>query len=79
MTRGRSGTLVVSNHYRTAFNFSAEVLDAARRTMRRLDNFRRRLSEVTRTGGGEGVTSQVDAAREEFVAYLDDDLTRRAR
>ena len=66
--------LVVSNHYRTAFNFSAEVLDAARRTLRRLDNFRRRLSEVTRTGGGDDVTSQVDAAREGFVAYMDDDL-----
>ena len=51
--------LVVSNHYRTAFNFSAEVLDAARNTMRRLDNFRRRLNEVTRTDRGEDVTSQV--------------------
>ena len=66
--------LVVSNHYRTAFNFSAEVLDAARNTMRRLDNFRRRLSEVTRKCGGEDVTSQVDAAREGFVGFMDDDL-----
>ncbi len=66
--------LVVSNHYRTAFNFSGEVLDAARNTMRRLDNFRRRLSEVTRTGGGEDVTPLVDSVRHGFVGFMDDDL-----
>lgn len=66
--------LVVSNHYRTAFNFSKEVLDAARSTMRRLDNFRRRLGEVTRSGGGEDPEPLLETAREGFVRHMDDDL-----
>ncbi len=66
--------LVVSNHYRTAFNFSAEVLDAARNTMRRLDNFRRRLSEITRRDGGDEPASLLEKAREGFIRHMDDDL-----
>ena len=66
--------LVVSNHYRTAFNFSKEVLDAARNTIRRLDNFRRRLSEIIQTDGGEDPTCLLETAREGFVRHMDDDL-----
>ncbi len=66
--------LVVSNHYRTAFNFSREVLDAARSTMRRLDNFRRRLSNITQTDGGEEPASLLETARERFIRHMDDDL-----
>ena len=66
--------LVVSNHYRTAFNFSREVLDAARSTMRRLDNFRRRLSNITQTDGGEEPASLLETAREGFIRHMDDDL-----
>ena len=66
--------LVVSNHYRTAFNFSREVLDAARSTMRRLDNFKRRLSNITQTDGGEEPASLLETARERFIRHMDDDL-----
>ena len=66
--------LVVSSHYRTAFNFTKEVLDAAKRTMRRLSNFRRRLEEVEAPKGGEDPAPLVDKAREGFIEYMDDDL-----
>ena len=66
--------LVVSSHYRTAFNFKQEVLDAAKRTMRRLSNFRRRLEEVETPEGGEDPAPLVDEARERFIEHMDDDL-----
>ena len=66
--------LVVSSHYRTAFNFSAEVLEGARSTMRHLTNFRRRLAEVEAAEGGDDVTPLVRDARDAFVQYMDDDL-----
>ena len=66
--------LVVSSHYRTAFNFKQEVLDAAKRTMRRLSNFRRRLEEVEAPEGGEDPAPLVDEARERFIEHMDDDL-----
>ena len=66
--------LVVSSHYRTSFNFSKEALDGARNTMRHLRNFRNRLGDVERVGGGADMTSLVSKARDGFVAHMDDDL-----
>ncbi|MDA0748852.1 MAG: cysteine--tRNA ligase [bacterium] len=66
--------LVVSSHYRTAFNFSKEVLDAARNTTRRLLGFRKRLQEVDQAGNGQNVSEMVEKARAGFVAFMDDDL-----
>ncbi|MDP6777659.1 MAG: cysteine--tRNA ligase [Candidatus Latescibacteria bacterium] len=66
--------LVASSHYRTAFNFSAEVLEGAKSTMRHLTNFRRRLAEVQKAEGGDDVTPLVRDAREAFVEHMDDDL-----
>ena len=66
--------LVVSSHYRTAFNFSAEVLEGAKSTMRHLTNFRRRLAEVEAAEGGDDVTPLVRDVRDAFVQHMDDDL-----
>jgi cysteinyl-tRNA synthetase len=66
--------LVVSSHYRTAFNFSKEALDGARNTMRHLNNFRNRLSEANRSDGGTNLEQVVTQARDGFVAHMDDDL-----
>ena len=66
--------LVVSSHYRTAFNFSTEVLDGAKRTMRHLNNFRTRLKEVEGLEGGEDLADLVEKAQKEFVRHMDDDL-----
>lgn len=66
--------LVVSSHYRTAFNFSTEVLDGAKRTMRHLNHFRTRLKEVEGPEGGEDLADLVEKAREEFARHMDDDL-----
>ena len=66
--------LVVSNHYRTAFNFSADVLEGAKTTIRRLNNFRGRLAEIDREDGGEDLEPVVTKAREAFIGFMDDDL-----
>jgi cysteinyl-tRNA synthetase len=66
--------LVISSHYRTAFNFSKEALDGARNTMRHLNNFKRRLSEVEVKDGGADLGALVTAARDGFVTHMDDDL-----
>lgn len=66
--------LVVSSHYRTAFNFSREVLEGAKRTMRHLKNFRMRLKEVETAYGTNDVLELVVEARKKFVHHMNDDL-----
>jgi cysteinyl-tRNA synthetase len=66
--------LVVSNHYRTAFNFSADVLEGAKSTMRRLNNFRSRLAGIDRDEGGQDIEPIVTRARDAFTGFMDDDL-----
>ena len=65
---------VVSSHYRTPLNFTMEVLDGAKNTLRRLNHFRDRLKEVADAGGGEDVAPLIEEARDGFVQHMDDDL-----
>jgi cysteinyl-tRNA synthetase len=66
--------LIVSSHYRTTLNFSEEVLTGAKSTMRRLNNFRARLVDISIESGGEDVAPLVEQAHNAFVEHMDDDL-----
>ena len=64
----------ISSHYRTPLNFTMEVLEGAKNTLRRLNHFRDRLKEVADAEGGEDVALLISEARDRFVQHMDDDL-----
>ena len=66
--------LVVATHYRTALNFSEEVLDAAKNTLRRLLNVLDRLQAVDGTEHSVSVAESIDRTRTQFIEHMDDDL-----
>ena len=66
--------LLISNHYGTRMNFTLEALNASASAHRRLTSLRTRLSEVPESEAGNGFESEIDAAREQFVSHMDDDL-----
>ncbi len=67
---------LVSAHYRSPINFSAESLTSAKASLERLYNCERALRDA-KTVGGTGVREEVlalDAFREKFILALDDDF-----
>ena len=66
--------LVVATHYRTALNFTDEVLGSAKNTMRRLTNLLERLQAVVATGESVSVKELIDQTRDRFIEHMDDDL-----
>ncbi|MBT5873422.1 MAG: cysteine--tRNA ligase [Candidatus Latescibacteria bacterium] len=71
--------LVVATHYRTGLNFTEEVLEAAKSTMRRLTNLLDRLETVDSSGGAAQVSDSIVRTRQLFIEHMDDDLnTARA-
>ena len=68
--------LLLSAHYRSELNFTFEGLEASRRAVRRLLNFRDRLARApTRPDGPPaGLDRLAGEARERFRAAMDDDL-----
>ena len=66
--------LLLSTHYRQQLNFTFDGLKAARTSLHRLDELRRRLED--RAGDAEpgGLPGFASARREAFGAALDDDL-----
>ena len=73
--------LLLGTHYRRNLNFSFDGIAQAAREVARLDDFRIRLDEAVAaapaTDGphrASGLTEQVQAAEEEFLAALADDL-----
>ena len=66
--------LVVATHYRTGLNFTEEVLEAAKSTMRRLTNLLERLQAVDATGDSVSVTESIERTRTQFIEHMDDDL-----
>ncbi len=74
--RGREIRLVLlSAHYRKKLNFTFEALDQARETLRRFDDFRRRLQELGPEGSATaGEQALLDKFRAEFADGLADDL-----
>lgn len=69
--------LLLSAPHHKQLNFTLEGLEGARSTVTRLNEFRRRLTEIE-TGSEEGETSQVaeliERARTKFEAAMNDDL-----
>lgn len=61
-------------HYRKAVNFSFAQLDAARTSLKRLDEFTRKLLCLAPGLTHPEVSAHVSVLEKEFVAALDDDL-----
>jgi cysteinyl-tRNA synthetase len=70
--------LLLSGHYRSQLNFTFGGLEDARRAVDRLDEFRRRLTQLDQTA--DATTTEIDlgeiavGARRQFETALDDDL-----
>ncbi len=62
-----------ATHYRQPTNFSKETLDAARSSVERIRDFRRRLTEVAQKTG-VGLEQECEACEKVFGEALDDDL-----
>ncbi len=65
--------VLLATHYRQPSNFTFEALDAAKESLRRIADFRERLSGVKQETG-LGLAGEINACEEEFGAALDDDL-----
>ena len=63
-----------STHYRQPLNFTFDGLDAAKESIRRLQDFQRRLKEAIGDGENPEVAKALDAGRQGFEAGLADDL-----
>jgi len=55
-------------------NFTLDGLEAARRTLERIDIFRAALADPRPDGETAEATARIEAARDAFTAALDDDL-----
>jgi cysteinyl-tRNA synthetase len=77
LDKGYSGReiryVLMSTHYRQALNFSFKALDAARASLRRLDDFRERLEKVANEPAGS-LPEWAEKASERFMETLADDL-----
>jgi len=70
---------LLSSHYRTPLNYSAEALAASARGLARLRGALHRMADIAAgqhgdAASGGGITDLVAAARERFVAAMDDDF-----
>ena len=65
--------LLLSVHYRQKLNFTFEALEGAATAVQRLNDFVKRLGEVT-ASKGESVYAIIEKARQQFEQSLDDDL-----
>lgn len=73
--------LMLSGHYRTQINFSAELLDSAKSSVERLynciNNLENLISEVSRKEASEeekAYLKSLDKHREKFIEKMDDDF-----
>ncbi|MFP4500179.1 MAG: cysteine--tRNA ligase [Candidatus Hydrogenedentota bacterium] len=64
--------VLIATHYRQPNNFSFDAVDAAKESLRRIRDFRRRLDEVR--GEGDGLSAECAACEQAFTEALDDDL-----
>jgi cysteinyl-tRNA synthetase len=64
--------VLIATHYRQPNNFSFDAVEAAKESLRRIQDFRRRLGETR--GAGDGLTAECAACEEAFQNALDDDL-----
>lgn len=66
--------VLLSGHYRQTLNFTFEALKAARTSLQRLDEFRRRMIDVAGAGDEATTPDWADSGREAFKKGMDDDL-----
>ncbi len=66
--------LLLSTYYRRQLPFTLELLDAAAESVRRLQDFYRRVKEYE-SDGADDFTGPIDKAANDFGAALDDDLS----
>lgn len=65
--------LLLSSHYRKKLNFTFKALEAAEKSLKRLENFKDRVMNAD-TKPGRYITEDIEKSRKEFFAALDDDL-----
>jgi cysteinyl-tRNA synthetase len=66
--------LMISAHYRQQVNFTFDGLDAAHKTLERLTNFVRRLSETDGKPAGNKLEQLSEGVQKGFEDAMDDDL-----
>ncbi len=78
LAKGYSGNeirfLLISSHYRSRLNFTIDGLEAARRSLSRLEAFAYRLHDVSGASGDDACLSSLEKVRTQFQNGLADDL-----
>lgn len=78
MERGYKGPeiryLLMQVHYRTQLNFTLQGLEAAKHSLRRIEDLVTRLAEMTATHSSCSISSVIDHARSGFKKALGEDL-----
>jgi len=64
--------VLLSTHYRQPNNFAFDAVDAAKQSLQRIRDFRRRLAEPR--GAGDGLEVLCNQCEDDFIKALDDDL-----
>lgn len=69
---------ILNAHYRKPLNFNAEAIEAAKTSLRRLKNSKKRLTELLETAkdapATEEISKKIGEIRESFKAHMMDDL-----
>lgn len=69
---------ILNAHYRKPLNFNAEAIEAAKTSLRRLKNSKKRLTEFLETAedapATEEISKKIGEIRESFKAHMGDDL-----
>ncbi len=69
---------ILNAHYRKPLNFNAEAIEAAKTSLRRLKNSKKRLAELLETAENapatEEISKKIGEIRESFKAHMSDDL-----
>lgn len=69
---------ILNAHYRKPLNFNAEAIEAAKTSLRRLKNSKKRLAELLETAedkpATEEISKKIGEIRESFKAHMSDDL-----
>lgn len=69
---------ILNAHYRKPLNFNAEAIEAAKTSLRRLKNSKKRLAELLENAedkpATEEISKKIGEIRESFKAHMSDDL-----
>lgn len=69
---------ILNAHYRKPLNFNAEAIEAAKTSLRRLKNSKKRLTELLKNAedapANDEISKKIGEIRESFKAHMGDDL-----